>query len=116
MVIISIILCILFNSGSSGQILMSQTPKYMSVALGDSLSISCKASSNTNTNVDWYHQTEGNPIKLIIYGASSRPAGISDRITGSGSGTSFTLTIRDMKAEDIGIYHCMQRQSYPLTQ
>uniref|UniRef100_A0A3Q2TZC5 Immunoglobulin V-set domain-containing protein n=1 Tax=Fundulus heteroclitus TaxID=8078 RepID=A0A3Q2TZC5_FUNHE len=60
-------------------------------------------------------QTPGKTGDLLIYYASSR-SGVSDRFSGSQSGSDFTLTISRIQAEDAGVYHCQQDYSTPLSQ
>uniref|UniRef100_A0A8C3FEA4 Ig-like domain-containing protein n=1 Tax=Chrysemys picta bellii TaxID=8478 RepID=A0A8C3FEA4_CHRPI len=98
---------------SSGQIVMSQTPESLAVSPGDRVTINCKASSSVGSWMAWYQQKSGQAPKLLIYGASTRPSGIPDRFSGSGSGTDFTFTISRFEAGDAGDYYC---QHSPLTQ
>uniref|UniRef100_UPI0000113675 Germline Metal Chelatase Catalytic Antibody, Light chain n=1 Tax=Homo sapiens TaxID=9606 RepID=UPI0000113675 len=97
------------------ELVMTQTPKFMSTSVGDRVSITCKASQNVGTAVAWYQQKPGQSPKLLIYSASNRYTGVPDRFTGSGSGTDFTLTISNMQSEDLADYFCQQYSSYPLT-
>ncbi|TFJ96823.1 F0F1 ATP synthase subunit alpha [Platysternon megacephalum] len=106
------------QQGSSGQIVMTQTPESLAVSPGDRVAINCKASAGitgTYTYLAWYQQKSGQAPKLLIYRASTRVTGISDRFTGSGSGTDFTLTISNIQAEDAGDYYCQQGYNLPLT-
>uniref|UniRef100_A0A8C0HGB5 Ig-like domain-containing protein n=1 Tax=Chelonoidis abingdonii TaxID=106734 RepID=A0A8C0HGB5_CHEAB len=98
-----------------GDIVMTQTPESLSVSPGDRVTINCKASSNIGSEIDWYQQKSGEAPRLIYY-ASTRPSGIPDRFTGSGSGTDFTLTISSFQADDAGSYYCQQDYGFPLTQ
>uniref|UniRef100_A0A452I427 Ig-like domain-containing protein n=1 Tax=Gopherus agassizii TaxID=38772 RepID=A0A452I427_9SAUR len=107
------------NSGSSGQIVMTQTPESLAVLPGDRVTINCKASSSITSGsthiLAWYQQKTGQAPKRLIYHASTRDSGIPDRFTGTGSGTDFTLTISSVQTEDAGDYYCQQGYSSPLT-
>uniref|UniRef100_A0AAQ4PCQ0 Ig-like domain-containing protein n=1 Tax=Gasterosteus aculeatus aculeatus TaxID=481459 RepID=A0AAQ4PCQ0_GASAC len=102
--------------GSSGEIQLTQSPGSQSVVPGQTVSIRCKASSGISNNLHWYLQKPEESPKLLIYYASSRQSGISDRFSGSGSGSDFTLTIRGVLTEDAGDYYCQQGYSSPFTQ
>ena len=99
-------------AGVDGDIVMTQSQKFMSTSVGDRVSITCKASQDVGTAVAWYQQKPGQSPKLLIYWASTRHTGVPDRFTGSGSGTDFTLTISSVQAEDLAVYYC--KQSYYL--
>uniref|UniRef100_A0A3Q2E161 Ig-like domain-containing protein n=1 Tax=Cyprinodon variegatus TaxID=28743 RepID=A0A3Q2E161_CYPVA len=105
-----------FFPGSSGDIILTQSPGAQSVVLGQTVSISCKTSCNLGGYLSWYLQKDGESPKLLISSASSRQSGIPGRFSGSGSGTAFTLTISGVQAEDGGVYYCQQHNSFPLTQ
>uniref|UniRef100_A0A3Q4M6Q0 Ig-like domain-containing protein n=1 Tax=Neolamprologus brichardi TaxID=32507 RepID=A0A3Q4M6Q0_NEOBR len=104
-------------SGSSAEIVLTQTPKAQSVVPGHTVSIRCKASSSMGSYLHWYLQKPSESPKLLVYYATSRQSGIPDRFSGSLSGTDFTLTISGVQAEDAGVYYCGQSgYSFPFTQ
>uniref|UniRef100_A0A4W6CFC0 Ig-like domain-containing protein n=1 Tax=Lates calcarifer TaxID=8187 RepID=A0A4W6CFC0_LATCA len=105
----------LLVQGSSGQITVTQSPGSQSVVLGQTVSIRCKTGSAV-TYLSWYLQKPGEIPKLLIYQATTRQSGVSDRFSGSRSGTDFTLTISRVQAEDAGVYYCQQGDSFPFTQ
>ncbi|KAK7795460.1 hypothetical protein U0070_025022, partial [Myodes glareolus] len=93
---------------------MTQSPFSLAVSVGEKITISCRASqslysSNSKKNyLNWYQQKPGQSPKLLIYYASTRETGVTDRFIGSGSGTDFTLTINSVQAEDLADYYCQQ--------
>ncbi|CAD7676667.1 unnamed protein product [Nyctereutes procyonoides] len=113
-------LLMLWIPGSSGDIVMTQTPLSLSVSPGETASISCKASqsllhSNGNTYLNWFRQKPGQSPQCLIYKVSNRNPGVPDRFSGSGSGTDFTLRISRVEADDAGVYYCMQGTQLPPT-
>ncbi|EMP41492.1 Ig kappa chain V-IV region B17 [Chelonia mydas] len=108
-------LLMLWIQDASGQIVMTQTPESLAVSPGDRVTINCKASSSVGSWMSWYQQKSGQAPKLLIYSASTRPSGVPDRFSGSGSGTDFTFTISRVEADDAGDYYCLQSYSLPLT-
>uniref|UniRef100_A0A8C0KWB3 Ig-like domain-containing protein n=1 Tax=Canis lupus dingo TaxID=286419 RepID=A0A8C0KWB3_CANLU len=101
-------------------IVMTQTPPSLSVSPREPASISCKASqsllhSNGNTYLYWFRQKPGQSPEGLIYKVSNRFTGVSDRFSGSGSGTDFTLRISRVEADDAGVYYCGQGIQFPRT-
>uniref|UniRef100_UPI0037E07B20 Light chains of D4 Fab n=1 Tax=Homo sapiens TaxID=9606 RepID=UPI0037E07B20 len=101
-------------------IVMTQSPLSLAVTPGEPASISCRSSqtllhNNGYNYFSWYLQKPGQAPQLLIYLGSNRAPGVSDRFSGSGSGTSFTLEISRVEAEDVGVYYCMQGRHTPWT-
>nr|8EKF_LLL Chain LLL, 311R Light Chain [Homo sapiens] len=93
------------------QSVLTQPPS-VSGAPGQTVTISCTGgSSNIGAGYDvhWYQQLPGTAPKLLIYGNINRPSGVPDRFSGSKSGTSASLAITGLQAEDEADYYC---QSY----
>uniref|UniRef100_A0A3Q1EW53 Ig-like domain-containing protein n=1 Tax=Acanthochromis polyacanthus TaxID=80966 RepID=A0A3Q1EW53_9TELE len=103
-------------SGSSADVILTQSPGSQSVVPGQTVSITCRSSSSISYYVHWYLQKPGEAPKLLVYLASSRQSGVPDRFSGSYSGTQFTLTISGVQAEDSGVYYCQHSSSVPFTQ
>jgi pre-B lymphocyte gene len=108
------------TSASSSDVLLTQTPLFLPVSLGDQASISCSSSqslvhSNGNSYLEWHLQKSGQSLQLLIYEVSKRHSGVPDRFSGSGSGTDFTLKISRVEPEDLGVYYCFQGTHLPPT-
>uniref|UniRef100_A0A5F7ZBK6 Ig-like domain-containing protein n=2 Tax=Macaca mulatta TaxID=9544 RepID=A0A5F7ZBK6_MACMU len=97
-------------TGSWAQSVLTQPPS-VSGAPGQRVTISCTGSSSNigGYYVQWYQQLPGTAPKLLIYENNKRPSGVSDRFSGSQSGTSASLTITGLQSEDEADYYC---QSY----
>ncbi|XP_032364312.1 immunoglobulin lambda-1 light chain [Etheostoma spectabile] len=118
-VLIWTLLCCCFSE-SRGQVTVTQ-PGAVSSARGASVSISCKVNpeipvgdssfgSNKGKHVlHWYQHRDGEAPKPLIYFVNVRASGISDRFSGSGSNSDFTLTISGVEAEDAAVYYCQSK-------
>nr|XP_024643391.1 immunoglobulin iota chain-like [Macaca nemestrina] len=106
----SLLLTLLVHcTGSWAQSVLTQPPS-VSGAPGQRVTISCTGSSSNigvGYYVQWYQQLPGTAPKLLIYENNKRPSGVSDRFSGSKSGTSASLTITGLQSEDEADYYCL---------
>ncbi|KFQ26352.1 Ig lambda chain V-1 region, partial [Mesitornis unicolor] len=71
---------------------------------GETVQNTCSGSSN---NYGWFQQkTPGSGPVTVIYDSNKRPSGIPARFSGSKSGSTATLTITGVQAEDEAVYSC----------
>uniref|UniRef100_A0A2K6K4B1 Ig-like domain-containing protein n=1 Tax=Rhinopithecus bieti TaxID=61621 RepID=A0A2K6K4B1_RHIBE len=93
--------------GSWAQSVLTQPPS-VSPDPGQKVTISCSGSSSNigRSYVSWYQQLPGIAPKLLIYESNKRPSGISDRFSGSKSGTSASLGITGLQTGDEADYYC----------
>ncbi|KAL3043555.1 hypothetical protein OYC64_003421 [Pagothenia borchgrevinki] len=104
-VLIWTLLCCCFTE-SSGQVTVTQSGA-VSSAPGRSVSITCRTNQNIySDDLAWYQKRDGGTPKLLIYDTSTRESGISNRFTGSGSNSDFTLTISGVQTDDAAVYYC----------
>uniref|UniRef100_A0A5F8A6S3 Ig-like domain-containing protein n=1 Tax=Macaca mulatta TaxID=9544 RepID=A0A5F8A6S3_MACMU len=95
------------STGSWAQSVLTQPPS-VSGDPGQRVTISCTGSSSNigGYYVYWYQQFPGTAPKLLIYDNNKRPSGVSDRFSGSKSGTSASLTITGLQPGDEADYYC----------
>uniref|UniRef100_A0A8D1FTQ1 Ig-like domain-containing protein n=1 Tax=Sus scrofa TaxID=9823 RepID=A0A8D1FTQ1_PIG len=106
-------LLLLWLPGARCAIQLTQSPASLAASLGDTVSITCRASQSISSYLAWYQQQPGKAPKRLIYAASSLQSGVPSRFKGSGSGTDFTLTISGLQAEDVATYYCLQHNNAP---
>ncbi|KAG8591105.1 hypothetical protein GDO81_000029 [Engystomops pustulosus] len=117
------LLCLLYMyiQGSCGEVVVTQSPGYISASPGEEVTISCRVSQSiysTQWKVDllaWHQLKSRQTPKRLIYDAYKRSSGVPDRFSGSGSQYDFSLTIR-VTEDDAADYYCQQHYSFPLTQ
>ncbi|XP_054248843.1 immunoglobulin lambda-1 light chain-like [Indicator indicator] len=94
---------LIHSSGSLVQAALTQPPS-VSANPGQTIQISCMGSSS---NYGWYQQkVPGTAPHTVIYWNDRRPSGIPSRFSGSKSGSTGTLTITGVQAEDEAVYYC----------
>nr|6JHT_D Chain D, FAB Light Chain [Human hepatitis A virus Hu/Australia/HM175/1976] len=95
-------------------IVLTQSPAIMSASPGEKVTMTCSATSGLSY-IHWYQQKSGTSPKRWIYDTSKLAFGAPARFSGSGSGTSYSLTISSMEAEDAATYYCQQWDVNPYT-
>ncbi|NXO19770.1 LV1 protein, partial [Cisticola juncidis] len=82
-------------------------PSSMSANVGETVRITCSGLSSSYPYAGWYQQkVPGTGPVTVIYRDTNRPSGIPSRFSGSKSGTTGTLTITGVQAEDEAVYFC----------
>ncbi|EOA93901.1 Ig lambda chain V-1 region, partial [Anas platyrhynchos] len=97
------------SPGSLVQAALTQ-PASKTVNLGGTVQITCSGASadgGGNYWYGWYQQkTLGSAPVTVIYSNTYRPSGIPSRFSGSTAGSTNTLTITGVQAEDEAVYYC----------
>ncbi|NXI46728.1 LV1 protein, partial [Galbula dea] len=85
---------------------VTQIPS-VSAEPGDNIKITCSGLDSGYAYAGWYKQkVPGSAPVTIIYWNTNRPSDIPSRFSGSASGTTATLTITGVQAEDEAVYYC----------
>ncbi|KAF1482186.1 Ig lambda chain V-1 region, partial [Pygoscelis antarcticus] len=82
-------------------------PPSVSANPGETVRITCSGISSSKAYAGWYQQkVPGSAPVTVIYGNTNRPSDIPSRFSGSKSGSTGTLTITGVQADDEAVYYC----------
>ncbi|NXH58135.1 LV1 protein, partial [Rhabdornis inornatus] len=82
-------------------------PSSLSANVGETVRITCSGLSSSYAYAGWFQQkVPGSAPVTVIYNNNNRPSDIPSRFSGSKSGSTATLTITGVQAEDEGVYFC----------
>ncbi|KAF4016367.1 hypothetical protein G4228_007746 [Cervus hanglu yarkandensis] len=109
--------CLLFFwfPAASGKVVLHQTPAYIAVPIGESISITCRANQSISDYLSWYKQKPGQAPSILIYDADNQYSGVPGRFTATQSETEFVFTISEVEADDAAMYYCQQDYVLPHT-
>uniref|UniRef100_A0A8V1A367 Ig-like domain-containing protein n=1 Tax=Gallus gallus TaxID=9031 RepID=A0A8V1A367_CHICK len=96
------------SPGSLVQAAVTQ-PASVSANLGGTVEITCSGGSSDDGSYyySWHQQkSPGSAPVTVIYSNNQRPSNIPSRFSGSTSGSTSTLTITGVQADDEAIYYC----------
>nr|1KIR_A Chain A, MONOCLONAL ANTIBODY D1.3 [Mus musculus] len=96
-------------------IVLTQSPASLSASVGETVTITCRASGNIHNYLAWYQQKQGKSPQLLVYSTTTLADGVPSRFSGSGSGTQYSLKINSLQPEDFGSYYCQHFWSTPRT-
>lgn len=108
-------LCFASFSAASGKAVLHQTPAYIAVPLGESISITCRANQSISDYLSWYKQKPGQAPSILIYDADNQYSGVPGRFTATQSETEFVFKISKVEADDAAMYYCQQDHVLPHT-
>ena len=81
-------------------------PASVSANLGGTVKITCSGGSSSY-GYSWHQQkSPGSAPVTVIYNNNKRPSDIPSRFSGALSGSTATLTITGVRAEDEAVYFC----------
>ncbi|NXO38209.1 LV1 protein, partial [Locustella ochotensis] len=87
-------------------------PSSLSAKVGETVKITCSGYDTSKAYTGWFQQkVPGTGPVTLIYQDDKRPSGIPSRFSGSVSGSTGTLTITGVQAEDEAVYFCGSRDS-----
>ncbi|NWV31441.1 LV1 protein, partial [Grantiella picta] len=82
-------------------------PSSVSANVGETVRITCSGMDINKKYTGWFQQkVPGSGPVTVINKDTQRPSGIPSRFSGSASGSSATLTITGVQAEDEAVYFC----------